>query len=1583
MQLSPIFPVPWIRPWLFIAACLLIPAFIVQAGQRPTGNDRTITLNEDSTYQFNVADYGFSDGGDVPPDAFTRIKLTTLPVAGTLTLDGHAVAQNDFISMRPVPGIVWTPRQSPRTWQEMVVSSNGSTMAALGFESFGAYIHVSTDGGVSWAARAGLLDWSSIACSVDGGKMIASQFYGNLYTSTDFGLNWTARGASRAWTKVGSSADGTKLYAVADGLYHSPDSGLTWARLTGAPNGRSFTVSPDGTRLSMVDFESRVYTSLDSGVTWLAAGGLPGITLSLAASADGTRLVACGYQSAGGYTGYLSTSINSGQIWTVRESSTHWNAVTVSAEGSILAAAAGEGQIHVSTDSGNTWVPRAGIQPWHYVVCSADGSRMLAGGESTALFTSDPTLPAFTYRPPPDQNGSPYASFTFHAEDSGEAPDNLALSPNTITLNVADVNDAPVVTRPIADSFAPVGSSWLLVLPPDHFGDVDADSTLTYSATAAAGGPLPSWLSFDPVTRTFSGTPSELERGYLDVRITATDDGVPPLSQSIDFRLTSGSDAPAGADISRETEEDVPYVFTAEDFGFTDPGDDPPDLFAGVTITTLPAAGELSVEGVPLAAGEFVSASPEARLRWTRRGAERNFVSLTSSADGLKLAAADNSALYLSSDAGITWTTTRSGLNWECIASSADGMKLVAGVYGGQLYTSTDAGVTWYPRDSDRAWQAVASSGDGTKLVAGSNEGHLYTSVDSGSTWIPRGIITNWASVASSYDGSNLVAAARSGQLYTSTDSGISWTPRDQNRYWYAVASSADGSRLAAVDGTAIFHSSNAGISWEAVQAGSAWRDIASSGDGSKLVAVAYNGLIYTSRDGGQRWTAREQRRFWSCVASSSDGDKLAAAGQNVSVYTSMATVPGLRFTPTLNASGTPYTSFTFQVEDQGTGGPTMDPDANTFLFSVRAVNDPPTVAIPIPDRPAVERQPFSYQISIGSFSDVDPDTVITFTALLADGSPLPAWLAFNPDTRIFYGTPGSPDVGSTAVRVTATDNGAPPLGTSDIFEINVANVDDPPSGRDGMASMGQGGGYLFSSADFPLSDPDDLPPNLLSRVKITSLPAVGTLTVNGAPASAGTMVRMVESAPGSEWNARERNRNWASIASSADGTKLVAVAGGPSGTERIYTSIDSGATWTARESNRNWIAVASSADGVKLIAAVGSGGALYTSTNSGITWTPRATSGPWNSVASSADGTKLVAGQLGGRIYTSVDSGLTWTARENNRSWQAVASSSDGTRLAAAESFGRIFLSKDSGVSWTLSTQELWLWRSITSSADGTRLAAVVQDGQIYTSADSGASWTARESVRSWSSIASSADGTLLAAVAQNGRILISADSGITWKARETSRSWRCVASSADGSKLAAAVSGGQIFTSEVQPAESLVFKPEPEGNGIPYTSFRFQVEDDAAPPAANLDPTSHLFSLTVSGPALFQGWALQHSLSPDPNLAGPVNVLRYSFGMDSSNANPVLTLEDGVVSRRGIPALVPPGDTNQGYSAMFGRRKGSGLTSVIQFSENLTFWEDGLPPPVILADDGVIEVCLVPFPATLSNGQIPKFFRLAVSMP
>ncbi|MYF28971.1 MAG: hypothetical protein F4169_08920, partial [Gammaproteobacteria bacterium] len=72
-------------------------------------------------------------------------------------------------------------------------------------------------------------------------------------------------------------------------------------------------------------------------------------------------------------------------------------------------------------------------------------------------------------------------------------------------------------------------------------------------------------------------------------------------------------------------------------------------------------------------------------------------------------------------------------------------------------------------------------------------------------------------------------------------------------------------------------------------------------------------------------------------------------------------------------------------------------------------------------DGAATVTEAFAYRVPDGAFTDPDGDA-LTYTAALDDGAALPAWLAFDPAERTFSGTPGFADLGTLALRVTASD---------------------------------------------------------------------------------------------------------------------------------------------------------------------------------------------------------------------------------------------------------------------------------------------------------------------------------------------------------------------------------------------------------------------------------------------------------------------------------------------------------------------------------------------------------------------------------
>jgi len=306
------------------------------------------------------------------------------------------------------------------------------------------------------------------------------------------------------------------------------------------------------------------------------------------------------------------------------------------------------------------------------------------------------------------------------------------------------------------------------------------------------------------------------------------------------------------------------------------------------------------------------------------------------------------------------------------------------------------------------------------------------------------------------------------------------------------------------------------------------------------------------------------------------------------------------------------------------------------------------------------------------------------------------------------------------------------------------------------------------------------------------------------APAGAYTFA-FASTSPGS-------SPNWTNIASSSDGVKLAVVANN----RNVWTSINSGSTWTNQTGSgvRNWGYIASSLDGTKLIAAVQYSGDLFTSSDSGVTWTDRASAGTrgWYGVASSSDGTKLVAVAFGAGIWNSSDSGATWTQTSAlGLAWGGVAMSSDGTRQVAIAPGNYPYTSANSGATWTIQNSTALAnknWFGITSSSDGSHLAAIIGNcsnttptGDIWTSADYGVTWTDQiaSGTRNWCSITSSSDGSHLAAgLSVPGDIYTSGDSGATWTDQTTAGSlyWYGLASSSDGKKIVGANWGGTVVT-------------------------------------------------------------------------------------------------------------------------------------------------------------------------------------------
>ena len=100
-------------------------------------------------------------------------------------------------------------------------------------------------------------------------------------------------------------------------------------------------------------------------------------------------------------------------------------------------------------------------------------------------------------------------------------------------------NDAPTVANLIPDQPATEDAAFSYSVSANTFTDIDVGDTLTYSATRADGTVLPSWITFDAATRSFSGTPLNADVGTLSIKVSAMDSAGAAVTDSFDITVAN------------------------------------------------------------------------------------------------------------------------------------------------------------------------------------------------------------------------------------------------------------------------------------------------------------------------------------------------------------------------------------------------------------------------------------------------------------------------------------------------------------------------------------------------------------------------------------------------------------------------------------------------------------------------------------------------------------------------------------------------------------------------------------------------------------------------------------------------------------------------------------------------------------------------------------------------------------------------------------------------------------------------------------------------------------------------------------
>ena len=118
------------------------------------------------------------------------------------------------------------------------------------------------------------------------------------------------------------------------------------------------------------------------------------------------------------------------------------------------------------------------------------------------------------------------------------------LASSTFNLQTVNTNDAPTVANALSAASVNEDSAWTFAVPANTFADQDAGDVLTLSAKLANGDALPAWLSFNPTTRSFSGTPLNANVGTIAIKVVATDALGLLASSTFDVQTVNTNDAP-------------------------------------------------------------------------------------------------------------------------------------------------------------------------------------------------------------------------------------------------------------------------------------------------------------------------------------------------------------------------------------------------------------------------------------------------------------------------------------------------------------------------------------------------------------------------------------------------------------------------------------------------------------------------------------------------------------------------------------------------------------------------------------------------------------------------------------------------------------------------------------------------------------------------------------------------------------------------------------------------------------------------------------------------------------------------------
>ncbi|MGE4350056.1 MAG: Ig-like domain-containing protein, partial [Candidatus Berkiella sp.] len=626
----------------------------------PTTANQTVSTNEDTAYSFTTADFNFSD---IDGDSLSQIRINSLPVNGSLTLSGVAVALNQIISAADITAgnLQFTPAANDHGVG--YASFNFSVHDGAGFSLAGATMTidvapvndlpatanqtVSTNEDTAYSFTMADFNFSDI----DGDSL--SQIRINSLPANG---SLTLSGVAVALNQIINAADIT-----AGNLQFTPaanDNGVGYASFNfSVHDGTGFSLAGATMTIDVIAINDlpttanqTVSTNEDTAYSFTTAdfnfsdidgdslsqiriNSLPAngsLTLSGVAvalnqiisaadiNAGNLRFTPAANVNGVGYASF-NFSVHDGTGFSLAGATMTIDVIAVNdlptTANQTVSTNEDAAYSFTSADFNFNDIDGDSLSQIRINSLPANGSLTLSGvavALNQIISAADINAGNLRFTPAANDNGVGYASFNFSVHDGT----GFSLAGATMTIDVIAINDLPTTANQTVSTNEDTAYSFTTA--DFNFSDIDGDSlsqirinslpvngSLTLSGVAVALNQLISAADITAGNLQFTPAANDNGVGYASFNFSVHDGtGFSLAGATMTIDVIAINDLPTTANQTISTNEDTAYSFTTADFNFSDIDG---DSLSQIRINSLPANGSLTLSGVAVALNQIIS----------------------------------------------------------------------------------------------------------------------------------------------------------------------------------------------------------------------------------------------------------------------------------------------------------------------------------------------------------------------------------------------------------------------------------------------------------------------------------------------------------------------------------------------------------------------------------------------------------------------------------------------------------------------------------------------------------------------------------------------------------------------------------------------------------------------------------------------------------------------------------------------------------------------------------------------------------------------------------------------------------------